>query len=198
MRRSHVLRKHYLAETHLVRFTQRQPTASGPGRSTGLTLVELLVGIWILVISIVPLLTAFVGQATVNEHARNLTWAMNDATRVMERLRELNVGCATPTALATALPVAECGGVACASWDAWLAAATGGGGKSIQPTPAVNELVVLNPPVGTDPLQVSVAVCWRHRSRPFGGCAWNGAGFNPPAAAITSPAILTTSITCRG
>ena len=177
-----------------------------PGLVWGFTLVELLVGVVILIMAITALLGAFIGQTVLNEHHRNLSWAMNDARQVMERLRQLNIGCGTPTALASALPVAECGGAACASWDAWVASASGGGGKSIQPTPAVNELVtVSNPNPGGDPLQVAVAVCWRHRNRTFGECTWSGValsasdGSNGFAAdgIIQSPAALSTFLTCR-
>ncbi|MBI3323989.1 MAG: type II secretion system protein [Candidatus Omnitrophica bacterium] len=165
------------------------------------TLAELIIGAAVLAIAITALLGAFIGQTTLNEHARNLTWAINDANRVMERIRQVNsgAGCVSPTAGATA--VTECGGAACADWDAWL---TANGGKSIQPDPANNERVVVTPGVG-DPLQVTVAVCWRHRGRIIGECRANGAGLIEDEAlvvpndsnAIDSPAMLTTLMTCR-
>ena len=62
------------------------------GARSGMTLIELLIGAAMLAVAIAALLGAFFGQSILNEHARNLTWAMNDANRVMERLREANAG----------------------------------------------------------------------------------------------------------
>lgn len=161
----------------------------------GLTLVELLIGALLLAIGIVTLLEAFVRQQTLNEHARNLSWAMNDATRVMERLRQQNSGatCTTPTLTPPA---------GFASWDAWLVdtSVNGGGGKSVQPDPVTNELVVPSSS-GTDPISLTVAVCWRHRGRTLGECQWVGGALTPSDAdgnnIITSPAALSTLLTCR-
>ena len=47
------------------------------------TMVELIIAAAILAIAISALLGSFIGQVTLNEHSRNLTWAINDATRVM-------------------------------------------------------------------------------------------------------------------
>jgi len=171
-------------------------TTSGT-RQTGLTLVELILAAAVLVVAMVTLLGAFLGQLTMNEHARHLAWATNDTSRVMEQLRRQNSGggCDAPSANPPA---------GFASWDAWLAspAANGGGGKSVQPDPAANELVVVTP-IGTDPLAVTVAVCWRHRNRIVGECTWNGAALaaNPGAGGnplvTESPAMLATLMTCR-
>lgn len=167
--------------------------AEGDGQ-IGLTLVELLVGALVLAVAIVALLGAFLGQLTMNEHARRLAWAGNDASRVLEQLRRQNSGgaCSTPSAN----PPAGFG-----SWDAWLAdaTATGGGGKSIQPV--ADELVVVTPS-GSNPLTVTVAVCWRHRSRILGECTDTGALAPNPGAGgnplvTESPAMLSTLITCR-
>lgn len=182
-----------------------RPPASRSARSAhwdraSFTLVELLVGAVMLIMILSSLLVAFQGQAVLNEHHRNRSWAVNDASRVMERIRRLNIGCATPT---VAQP-AECGG-ACASWDAWVAAAAGGGGKSFQPNPGNERVVVSNPNPGGDPLQVTVAACWRHRNRTIGECSFaggvltaadgaNGYAFN---GIIESPAMLSTVMTCR-
>jgi prepilin-type N-terminal cleavage/methylation domain-containing protein len=167
----------------------------GPQR--GFTLVELLIGATILVIGVVAMLGAVVSQVTLNEQARNLSWALNDANRVMERLRQQNTGsgCATPSAAAP---------TGFASWNVWLAAANGGGGKSIQPDPATNELIVLTTS-GTDPLTMTVAVCWRHRNRVLGECSWAAGVLTPneglvvanETIAIDSPAMLSTVMTCR-
>ena len=171
------------------------------------TMVELIIGAAILAIAISALLGSFIGQVTLNEHSRNLTWAINDATRVMEQLRVRNmnpcVGGNVPSADAP---------VGFASWDAWLASPTGGGGKSIQPDPATNELLTVTCRnqsntafcvAGDDPIRLSVAVCWRHRTRTIGECTWNGANLaaNPSAggdpAVTESPTLLTTIMTCR-
>ncbi|MBI4342236.1 MAG: type II secretion system protein [Candidatus Omnitrophica bacterium] len=167
-----------------------------PDRS-GLTLVEVIIGALTLALGIVSLLGALVGQITLSEQARSRLWANTDASRVMEQLRRQNHGatCTTPSANPPA---------GFASWDAWLADTTagGGGGKSVQPNPAANELVVVTAS-GTDPLTVTVAACWRQRNRVIGECTWNGAALsaNPGAGgnpAITeSTAMFTTTMTCR-
>lgn len=173
----------------------------------GFTLIELLIGAATLAIAIVALLGAFFGQITLNEHARNMTWAINDANRVMERLRQVNsaggAGCPTPS---IAVP-AECGDgddpcpAAAAptnGWDTWLA---DNGDKSIRPDQANNELVVVTPTGGPDPLTITVAICWRHRGRILGECVDNGPGLQVNDAdadgIIESPAMLTTLMTCR-
>ncbi|MBI2104358.1 MAG: hypothetical protein HYT90_02080 [Candidatus Omnitrophica bacterium] len=163
-------------------------------RRSGLTLVELLVGAVVLAVAVTALLGAFLGQLTMNEHARRLAWAANDASRVMEQVRRQNSGgaCAAPSAN----PPAGFG-----SWDAWLAdaSASGGGGKSIEP--AGDELVVVTP-AGANPLTVTVAVCWRHRARILGECTGAGALAPSPGAGgnplvTESPAMLATLVTCR-
>lgn len=196
---------------------------SAQRRSAGFTLAELLIGAAMLLIAVTALLGAFFGQTALNEHARNLTWSLNDATRVMERLRERNTGCATQP---SAVPPNGF-----TSWDAWLADVSnaGGGGKSVQPTPNSNERVFVTcrdnatlalcgdvDQVGTtewnrqagvntnfDPIQITVAVCWRDRTRVIGECAWDGAAqrLNPNDGngngVIESPGMLTTIMTCR-
>jgi hypothetical protein len=163
-----------------------------------LSLAELLVGVGILLGAILTLLASLAGQLTVNEHARNLSWATHDATRVLERLRRQNsegVCAVVNVAPPTGFP----------SWDAWLAdaSANGGGGKSMPPNPLMNELVVVTP-VGVDPVAVTVAACWRHRGRVVGECIWDGATLTPNPGAggdplvTESPASLSTLITCRG
>lgn len=168
----------------------------------GLTLVELMMVAMVLSIGIVALLGAFISQMALNEHARNMAWAMNDANRVMERLRQQNTGseCLTPSAAAP---------TGFASWDVWLAdtSASGGGGKNLLPNPSSNELIVVTPS-GSDPLEITVAVCWRHRSRTLGECSWDGGTSTLEADedvavpdddpnVIQSPAMLSTLMTCR-
>ena len=163
----------------------------------GLTLVEMLIAAAILAVAITAILGAYFMQVALTEHSRNMAWGANDASRVMERLRQQNTGgaCTTPSAAAP-------GGFA--SWDVWLADATanGGGGKSIQPNPNTNELVVVTP-TGVDPMTLTVAVCWRQRNQTWGECTWNGASLVPNPAAGSNPAVtespimLATLMTCR-
>ena len=159
----------------------------------GLTLVEVLVASMILVVVIVLSLEVFFRQSLLSEHATNLAWAMNDANRIMEQLRQQNSGglCVIPS-------VTPPGGFA--SWDLWLAdALNGGGGKSVQSALA-DELAVVSS-AGVDPVQVTVAICWRSRDRVLGECTWNGAQLVPNDldgnGIITAPAALSTLFSCR-
>src|SRR3989338_8388413 len=182
----------------------------------GFTLAEVLLGAMALSVAIAAILGAYIGQLTLNEHARNLSVAIQDANRVIERIRQQNTPCVGSTA-PTALPPVPYN-TAVNRWDEWLAdtTATGGGGKSIQPLPNVNELVVLTAQnragtatwvagSGENQIRVTAAVCWRHRARTIGECDWNGANLvenellNMPTdtTAIDSPAMLTTLVTCR-
>jgi len=157
--------------------------------AVGFTLIEVLLAGMVLVIAIGAILGAYVSQVTLNEHARNLSLAMNDATRVMEQIRQQNSPCVG------ALPTADMAG----GWDAWLEA---NGGKSVWPTSPQLEHVRLTPGGVPNPLQVTVAVCWRHRSRTIGECQWTGAAFTDTEVGdgdgtVESPAMLTTLVTCR-
>ena len=176
---------------------RRRPFRWFPGQRRGLTLVELMLGAMLLTIAFTGLLQAWLSHMTLNEHSRSLSWAISDADRVMERLHQANASaaCSAPTVTPP---------VGFANWDAWLAdtTANGGGGKSIQPNPAVNELIVLST-AGSDPLQVSVAVCWQNRGRILGECTWNGAALVPNPGAGGDPAVteslamLSTIVSCR-
>ena len=164
----------------------------------GMTLVEFLIGAVVLVVAIVSLLGVSVGQAGLNEHARDLSWAISDASRVIEEMRRINSGatCAIPSANP------QGGG----TWDAWLAGP--GGGKSLEAggLPAQSrQVVAVSSTGGPDPLQMTVAICWRHRNRIFGECTWNGTtliptqGANnfPNDAIFQSQAMIATEMTCR-
>ena len=161
---------------------------------TGLTLVEIVGGAAVLAIAIVSVLMAFLSQATLNEHSRNLALAANDASRVVEQLQAQN-GAGVCTVINVAPPAGY------ASWDAWLGDVNGGGGKSVPPSPATQELVTVTSTAGTDPIEVTVSTCWRHRQRVLGECAWDGAQLTASDldgnGVITSPATFSTSVTCR-
>lgn len=164
----------------------------------GVTLVEALIGSLLLSLGIATLLNVSVSQTALQEHTRNLSWATNDANRVLEQLRQQNAPGVCPEVVNVAWPAGF------ASWDDWLGspAANGGGGKSITPNPATDEWVNVGT-TGTDPVTVTVSVCWRHRNRILGDCQWNGTDLDPdPAqsgdpAVVESLAMLSTSITCR-
>ena len=176
----------------------------------GFTLAEIVLGGMLLSIALAAILGSYVGEVTLNEHARNLSLAIQDANRVIEQIRQNNAACSPNPPLAQ-WPSG-------ASWDGWLNDPAAGGGKSLQPDPTNNELVVVTcqaqaggAPVdctaaGPDPLRVTVAVCWRHRGRIIGECAANGAALQPDETVsvpnedldiIQSPAMLTTLVTCR-
>jgi prepilin-type N-terminal cleavage/methylation domain-containing protein len=164
-------------------------------RRRGFTLIEMMLGTTVMVIVLVALMGAFVGQSFLTNSARNLTAAMNDATRVMEEIRRLNT---TPNCagLPTALPPDPY-----RTWNAWLNAE--GQGKSVmQSSDDSYEVVAVTcqresggaagsycgpNQVGTewarsaadttyDPIRVTVAVGWRQQQRVAGGMA-GGAEF---------------------
>ncbi len=180
----------------------------GSGRRRGFTLAEILLGGVVLAVAAAAILGAYVGQVTLNEHARNLSLAVHDANRVIERMRQDNSG-AGCTNLVKVIPPAN------GTWDAWLGDTTpsGGGGKSVGLTPAAaltNERIFVTcqdrdggalatdycgvnqggdfftPPQAAstqmDPIRVTVAVCWRHRNRTIGECSFN------PATSVWSTA----------
>ena len=163
--------------------------------SRGFTLIECLLSLVVVLLGMLAVLNTHVSQTALSEHARNTSLGLQDVTRVIERVRQQNggVGCATPSVAAPA---------GFASWDAWLndTGATGGGGKSIQPNPTTQELVAVTSS-GTDPITVTVATCWRHRNRTIGECTWNGSALSASDTngdgRITSPAALSTVVTCR-
>ncbi len=181
--------------------------------NAGFTLAEILLGGMVLVIAMGAILGAYIGQVTLNEHARNLSLAIQDANRVIEQIRQDTSSCGGAAPKAAAPGFGD-------DWNGWL-----GAGKSIQPNPTTNEFIAVtcqnnqtnavltapngcsNPPAGTDPIRVTVAVCWRHRNRTIGECTFPGGvltpsdggnGPNNVVGVIESPAMLTTLVTCRG
>ena len=200
---------------------QRLPSSVPPHRTSGFTLAEVVLGGTVLAVAVAAILGAYVGQVTLNEHARNLSLAIQDANRVIEQIRQNNATCLTPNVVPAGF----------ATWNAWLEGS--GGPKSIQPNTA--ELIAVTcqeKDGGTTPdkycngtqvgpaewegagtagtlnlLRVTVAVCWRHRGRIIGECtplgaalqaADGGNGPNTIFGVIESPAMLTTLVTCRG
>jgi len=195
----------------------------------GMTMVELLLSVALLAVAMAAIVGGYLGQQTLNEHARNLTLAVQDADRVIEEMRDQNKQCnATPTAKPPG---------AFTDWDAWMKTvpvavpplpADGGGPKNLASSPEANERIVVTcqgtdavgalqncpatqmgtewqvaGPAGTlNPLRITVAVCWRHRGRTIGECAWDGIKLSPTDSngngVIESPAMLTTLVTCRG
>ena len=80
-------------------------------------------GTSILVIVVVALVGGLVGQSFLNTNARNLTAAMNDATRVMEQIRQQNSLDREPcksNGIPTLVPVDASGNPVATSWNAWL------------------------------------------------------------------------------
>lgn len=196
------------------------PTPSGWDVRRGFTLAEVVLGAVVLGIAAAAILGAYVGQITLNEHASNLSLSMQDANRVIERIRQENVSCGqSPTAVS---PVGT-------TWHEWLVAGAPAGGDGLSLVNADERIVVTCQnragtaycpasqmsaewhPVGAagteNPLRITVAVCWRHRGRVIGECSWNGAvltgddsldasGTDTPDV-VDSPAMLTTLVACR-
>lgn len=107
--------------------------------AAGFTLVEMMLGAAVLTIVAVALLGSYFGQAFLSANARNLTAAMNDATRIMEQIRQQNTSATEPcksTNLPTIAPPAVSGAT---SWDVWL----NGQGKSVGSGTNVLELVAV-------------------------------------------------------
>ena len=129
---------------HQLPKSSRKNTVGGGGRSgRGFTLIEMMLGAAILVIAFVALLGAFLSQSILNAHARSLTTAINDATRVMEEMRAQNTGLQCGTAPRATVPVPTGQGTCTGnltSWNDWLQLC--GGGKSL-PNPTREELIVV-------------------------------------------------------
>ena len=90
----------------------------------GFTFLEVLSGLVMLLGALLTLMAAMAGQSATIEHAQNLSLAVNDADRILEQLRLQN-----SEGICTTVDVAPPTGFA--TWDAWLGAAGGAGGKSM-------------------------------------------------------------------
>lgn len=97
---------------------------------SGFTLIEMLMGLSIMTVVFVALIGAFLGQSFLNANARYLTAAMNDATRVMEQIRQQNTGSQGTCAQNPPFPSAQPPGTF-PDWNTWLISPSGGGGTSV-------------------------------------------------------------------
>lgn len=117
-------------------------------KKSGFTLLELLIGTAVLIVALVGLIAAYTGCFVLNENARNLTIAINDAQCVMEEMRDRNI---------TSNIVQE-------NWTTWAATdlPNGGGCNSLD-----NENIVVTYPSGTTvtPLRILATVNWTEKSR---------------------------------
>ncbi len=59
-------------------------------KKRGFTLIELMLSVVILLISILALLSGFLGSLFLNNSSTNLTTAVNDAQNVLEQIKSLN------------------------------------------------------------------------------------------------------------
>jgi prepilin-type N-terminal cleavage/methylation domain-containing protein len=168
-------------------------------RRLGFTLIESMVGASIVAIVLVAMAGSFYSQSQLNAHARNLTAAMNDASRVLEQIRLQNLSgrpgstCDDTPPLPSARPPAPY-----TSWNAWLNTGAPGAPKSInEPDRDRYEVVAVTCRdenggsadtdycgvnqvgggewrafAGTtafEPIRVTVAVGWRQGQRVYGG-----------------------------
>ena len=103
-------------------------------RSCGFTLIEFVLATLTLVVAATAILGAYVGQVTLNEHARNLSLAIQDASRVIEQLRVRNTTpCVGDSVGAGNEPTAMFPAGAGVSWDTWLDTQPAGGRSLLDP-----------------------------------------------------------------
>lgn len=105
----------------------------------GLTLLELVIGVAIFIVAIVSLLGAYMGALTMSEGSRNLNTAINDATRVIEEMRNIPFASITLT-----------------NWTTW---ASNNGANTLE------DETITTTYQGTDPLTVTVTVNWTEKGR---------------------------------
>lgn len=118
-------------------------------KKTGFTLLELMIGGTVLVLALVGLIAAYIGCFTLNESAKNLTVAINDAQCVMEEIRDRNL---------VYLIIQQ-------NWTTWAALnpPQGGGCNTLD-----NEVTTVTYPSGTnqDPIEILITVSWTEKGRP--------------------------------
>lgn len=118
------------------------------GKISGFTLLELMIGVTVLIIALVGLIAAYTGCFSLNESARNLTIAINDAQCVMEEIRAMNI----PT------------NITAEGWTNWAAnnPPNGGGCNRLN-----NEAITVTYPSGTTatPLEILITVNWTEKNR---------------------------------
>ena len=196
----------------LARPGSRDCRAGGAG---GFTLIETMVGASIVGIVLVAMVGSQYSQSQLNAHARNLTAAMNDASRVLEQIRVQNLSgqpgstCDNDPPLPSAGPPAPH-----TSWNAWLNTGAPGAPKSIREPDrdryevvavtcqdesggavladycgvnqaAAGEWRVAVTDTAFDPIRVTVAVGWRQGQRVYGATT-GGQEFTLGGAARTS------------
>ena len=117
-------------------------------KKSGFTLLELMIGSAVLVLALVGLIGAYIGCFSLNESARNLTVAMNDAQCTMEEIRDRNV---------TSNITQE-------DWAAWAATdPPEGGGCNTLDSESIN--VTYPSGTGIDPLEILITVNWTEKGR---------------------------------
>ena len=178
-------------------------------------------GVAIISIVAVALIGAFIGQSFLNTNARNLTAAMNDATRVMEQIRQQNSSDREPCKtqkIPTAVPVNATGTALAQSWNNWLTtqnpgktinkpgmfehvAVTCQDGSSTAPIPPYcgpNQVGNVEWSVGSavtsfDPIRVTVAVGWYQYPRTLGNPGTGQEFVYQPGQTTTSGKFTTTT-----
>jgi prepilin-type N-terminal cleavage/methylation domain-containing protein len=109
----------------------------------GLTLLELMVAVFIVVIAIIPAYQLFIGGLNLDNQSREICLAAMAASSVMEKIRGINFATLTTTLNGTIN-------------------LTYAGGPLLR-----NETVMVSYPNGTagDPLNITIIVNWTSRSR---------------------------------
>lgn len=59
-------------------------------KNKGFTLIELMIGVFVLLVSILAALSGFLGSMMLNNSSNNLTTAVNDAQYVLEQVKGLD------------------------------------------------------------------------------------------------------------
>ena len=112
-------------------------------------MLELMIGAAVLIVALVGLIAAYTGCFSLNESARNLTIAINDAQCVIEEIRDRNL----------------ISNITQEDWTNWAQTdpPDGGGCNALG-----DELILVNYPSGinADPLEIVVMVTWTDRGRP--------------------------------